>query len=678
MIRARNSPGTTHRSAGTAHRQTGLQTRHRLASESTPVPVWSFAPALLPYPTCSNSLLIAVRNVLSRLACDVTNTLRSVCPVICRAPILRHVNHSYPYTIMAAQHAFPLWRQIVCAPLLLPVLSALLLVGCGPQKDAAKELNSTTVDRAPVSTSLTDGSMAGVGAANGTGRRSPVPNGYDYRADRDGIVADSAMKSSPTFKPVEEQNFRTPGVAPRSTFSIDVDHASYTIARNYIRSGSLPPAEAVRVEEMINYFKYDYPEPSGNVPFSVTTEIGPCPWNPQHRLALIGIQGRHVDPRTLPPSNLVFLIDVSGSMNEPNKLPLLKRSFRRLVEQLRPQDRVSIVVYAGAAGQVLAPTPGNDHDAIMDAIDELSAGGSTAGGAGIQLAYATAKRSFIQGGNNRVILATDGDFNVGVSSPEELEKLIEVKRKEGIFLSVIGVGSDGFSDATMETLADRGNGHYVFFDTEKEADKVFGTEFAATLLTIAKDVKVQVEFNPRRVRAYRLIGYDNRLLADQDFDDDTKDAGELGAGHSTTALYEIIPTEAGPGALRDLPDLDRDARSNTGGPADDFAPAQLGDNHIFAAKLRYKLPQSETSQLIVQPATMDRGGEDLSETMRFASSVAEWGLVLRDSRYRGNASIASALERARGAQGDDSDGYRSELVELMEASSRLSRPTASR
>ena len=326
---------------------------------------------------------------------------------------------------------------------------------------------------------------------------------------------------------------------PLSTFSIDVDTASYSNIRRFLNNNQLPPKDAVRIEEMINYFSYDYPQPKENEPFSVTTEVAACPWNKDHQLVLIGLQGRNVETANLPPSNLVFLLDVSGSMQDTDKLPLIKSAFRLLVDQLRPQDRVSIVVYAGSSGLVLDSTPGDQKQVILQAIDSLNAGGTTAGGEGIKLAYEIAKKNLMKDGNNRVILATDGDFNVGVSSDGDLIRMIEEKRNDGIFLTILGFGMGNYKDAKMEQLADKGNGTIAYIDNLLEAKKVFVSGLSGTLLTIAKDVKIQVEFNPTKIKAYRLIGYENRMLKKEDFNDDKKDAGEIGAGHSVTALYEI-------------------------------------------------------------------------------------------------------------------------------------------
>ncbi|PYP39990.1 MAG: hypothetical protein DMD43_09535 [Gemmatimonadetes bacterium] len=461
------------------------------------------------------------------------------------------------------------------------------------------------------------------------------------------------------YKRIYDNAWRAPTRDPLSTFSIDVDAASYTNVRRFVAEGRLPPKDAVRIEEMVNYFRYDYPEPSGAEPFTVTTELAPAPWGANHRLALIGLQSKRIPMEALPPNNLVFLLDVSGSMDEPNKLPLVKSAFRLLVNQLRPQDRVAIVVYAGAAGQVLPSTPGDRKDQILDCLERLEAGGSTAGAQGIVLAYQAARKSFLPGGNNRVILATDGDFNVGVSSEGELVRLIEEQRQSGIFLTVLGFGTGNLKDARMEQLADKGNGHYAYVDNILEARKVFVQELGATLLTVAKDVKIQVEFNPARVAAYRLIGYENRLLANEDFNDDAKDAGELGAGHSVTALYEIVPAGAPLDVkVGSVDPLKYQRPAGAGRPA--------GDGEWMTVKLRYKEPSGSTSRLIAAP----------SESFRFATAVAGVGMLLRDSEHKGAATWQSLLALARGARGEDREGYRAEFIRLVETMDLLSRQEA--
>ena len=455
---------------------------------------------------------------------------------------------------------------------------------------------------------------------------------------------------------ISENPFLTTASAPRSTFSIDVDHASYSNVRRFLRQGSRPPRDAVRLEELINYFPYDLPAPRGEDPVTITTEVSTAPWNPAHRLVRIGLKGRPIDVDSLPPNNLVFLIDVSGSMESEDKLPLLKSAFRLLVNELRPQDRVALVVYAGNAGVVLPPTPGSQKDSILDAIERLEAGGSTAGGAGIRLAYDVAKQSFMPNGNNRVILATDGDFNVGVSSDAELVQLIEQRRELGTFLTVLGFGTGNVKDSKMEKLADKGNGNYAYVDNIMEARKVLVTELGGTLLTIAKDVKLQIEFNPSRVGAYRLLGYENRLLRDEDFKDDTKDAGELGSGHAVTALYELIPLGSPDLAKVPRPDSLRYTRtpSRTGASA---------SSELMYVKLRYKPPtgsQSREITHIVADETMARPSTDFV----FASAVAEFGMVLRDSPHKGKSSMDSVIVRVERSRGADPFGYRAEFVSL--------------
>jgi Ca-activated chloride channel homolog len=471
--------------------------------------------------------------------------------------------------------------------------------------------------------------------------------------------------SQEEYNLINENPFQLVKVSPLSTFSIDVDAASYSNMRRYINQNQLPPKDAIRIEELINYFKYDYPQPINNKPFSLTTEISQTPWNPQHKLVQIGLQGKKIASEDLPPSNLVFLLDVSGSMESPDKLPLLKSAFRLLVNELDEKDNVSIVVYAGSSGLVLPSTPANQKEKILQAIDNLQAGGSTAGGEGIILAYEEAKKNFIKGGNNRVILASDGDFNVGVSSDADLVRLIEEKRNDGIFLTTLGFGMGNLKDSKMESLANKGNGNYAYIDNVLEARKVLVTEIGATLLTIAKDVKIQVEFNPNQVQAYRLIGYENRLLQAQDFNDDTKDAGELGAGHSVTALYEVIPT----GVKTDvkLPTVD-ELKFQTTNPNSTLT----NSDELMEVKLRYKAPDSDTSQLISQTITNEIIPlANTSDNFRFAAAVAEFGMILRDSQYKGNTNFNTVLELAKNSQSADLDGYRKEFIRLVESAQKI-------
>ncbi|HVE72518.1 MAG TPA: VWA domain-containing protein [Thermoanaerobaculia bacterium] len=438
------------------------------------------------------------------------------------------------------------------------------------------------------------------------------------------MSAPDAIHNTEEYGRFDENPFLRPGDNPLSTFSIDVDRASYANVRRMLRDGTRPPRNAVRIEEMINYFTYDYPEPAGGDPVSITTELAECPWNERHRLLLIGLQTKKIETADLPPNNLVFLVDTSGSMASPDKLPLVKNALRLLVDQLRPEDTVSIVAYAGSAGLVLKPTHGSDRGAILAALDAFEAGGSTAGAEGIVLAYQVAKENFLRNGNNRVILATDGDFNVGVSSDGELEQLIENKRRDGIFLTVLGFGSGNIKDSKMELLADKGNGNYAYIDTIAEARKSLVQEMGATLLTVAKDVKIQVEFNPATVGAYRLIGYENRLLRAEDFNNDEKDAGEIGAGHSVTALYEIVP----PG---------EDVQNGTVDPLKYQTRSAASSGDVATVKLRYKAPDGDTSKLMTRIVTDTL--TPASDNFRLASSVAQLGMLLRESPHKGESAF---------------------------------------
>jgi Ca-activated chloride channel homolog len=452
---------------------------------------------------------------------------------------------------------------------------------------------------------------------------------------------------------------------PLSTFSIDVDAASYSNVRRFIKDGQMPPAGAVRIEEMINYFTYQYPQPTNEDPFSVNMEVSSCPWNNKHQLVLIGLQGKKIATENLPPSNLVFLIDVSGSMDEPNKLPLVQASMKLLADQLRPQDKVAMVVYAGSAGVVLPSTSGDKKITIKSAIDKLQAGGSTAGGEGIKLAYKIAKENFIKSGNNRVILCTDGDFNVGVSSDDGLVRLVEDERKSGVFLTVLGYGMGNYQDAKMQKLADKGNGNHAYIDNLKEANKVLVKEAGGTLYTIAKDVKLQIEFNPTKVQGYRLIGYENRILAKEDFNDDTKDAGEMGSGHTVTALYEIIPMGVKADELKSVDELRYQQ------PNESFSENSFGDELMFV-KLRYKKPDGDESKLSEYPLE-DKiiSISKTSDNFRFAAAVAQFGMLLRNSKFKSAASFEMVTELANNALGKDPEGYRKEFVDLVEKAAAL-------
>ncbi|MEL6557979.1 MAG: von Willebrand factor type A domain-containing protein [Bacteroidota bacterium] len=489
--------------------------------------------------------------------------------------------------------------------------------------------------------------------------RNPMVNTYMP-------VYSPELQNNEDYAVIKETGFQRPAKAPLSTFSIDVDAASYSNVRRFLNKGQLPPADAVRIEEMVNYFSYDYPQPKSNDPFSITTEIAPVPWNEKHQLVHIGIQGKKIDTKDLPASNLVFLLDVSGSMNSVNKLPLLKSAFKLLVEQLRPEDKVSIVVYAGAAGLVLEPTSGKEKSKILAALNQLSAGGSTAGGAGIELAYAKAKEHFVKGGNNRIILATDGDFNVGSSSNQAMETLIEKKRNDGIYLTVLGFGMGNYKDSKMEILADKGNGNYAYIDNIQEAKKVLVNEFGGTMFTIAKDVKIQVEFNPENVQAYRLIGYENRILNDEDFNNDKKDAGELGAGHTVTAMYEVIPT----GVESSFVSVDPlKYQKNEEVKKNSFS------NELMTVKLRYKKPEGDDkSKLIVntvnKPAKVNKNP---GVNFRWSAAVAAYGMLLRDSDYSGDISHEEIITLAQSARGEDNEGYRAEFIRLAQSSKLLAK-----
>lgn len=469
-----------------------------------------------------------------------------------------------------------------------------------------------------------------------------------------GISYANPPENTESYKPIEENIFKRVGNAPLSTFSIDVDRAGYSNIRRMINNGQDIPVDAVKIEEMVNYFNYDYPQPTGNDPFSINTEVAATPWNDQTQLVKIGLQGKIIPLDDVPASNLVFLIDVSGSMNSPNKLELLKSAFKLLTDNLREQDKVAMVVYAGAAGVVLEPTSGNEKAKIKEALQKLQAGGSTAGGEGIKMAYKIAEEHFIEGGNNRVILATDGDFNVGASSDRAMEDLIEEKRNSGVFLTCLGFGMGNYKDSKMETLADKGNGNYAYIDNMQEAKRVLGTEFGGTIYTIAKDVKIQVEFNPGKVAAYRLIGYENRLLNDEDFNDDQKDAGELGSGHTVTALYEIIPVGVKSKFLKEVDDLKYSTMKNK-----DFG------EELLTVKFRYKEPDGNNSKLITKTVNSPETGKEPSEDLKFMSAVALFGMNLRESEYSNNCGNEVVIDLAEAGRGADGDGYRAEFIRLV-------------
>lgn len=451
------------------------------------------------------------------------------------------------------------------------------------------------------------------------------------------------------YNQLAENKFRKVNNEPLSTFSIDVDAASYGTIRRYINEGQNPPADAVRVEELINYFSYNYEKPRGKDPVNITTEVGPCPWNKENRLVRIGLKAKEIPSENLPASNLVFLVDVSGSMYGPDRLGLVKSSLKLLINNLREEDRVAIVVYAGEAGVVLPSTSGSNKQKIREALDELTAGGSTAGGAGIQLAYDIARKNYIREGNNRVILCTDGDFNVGVSSSEGLERLVEKERKSGVFLTVLGYGMGNYKDSKMQVLAEKGNGNHAYIDNIQEANKTLVHEFGSTMYAVAKDVKLQIAFNPDQVQEYRLVGYESRLLNNRDFNDDTKDAGEMGAGHTVTAFYEIKPNNA-PRTM------------------------QFAEPELLAIRLRYKAPDSDVSQLI-ETKLKASGNNKLSPDFYFASAVAMFGQLLRNSEYKGTGSYNQVISLAQSGLVNDRQGYKREFIRLVETMNGLTAAT---
>lgn len=476
--------------------------------------------------------------------------------------------------------------------------------------------------------------------------------------DEDAVIEDFNTEE---YDKINENVFKDTLTNPVSTFSIDVDTASYSNVRRYLAQNSMPPIDSVRIEELINYFDYDYPLPEGEDPFSVNLEMSKCPWNDKHNLLRIGLKGKELAEETAPPSNLVFLIDVSGSMDAPNKLDLLKAGYKILVDKLRAVDRVAIVVYAGAAGVVLDSTTGDKKNLIKSAINKLMAGGSTAGSAGIELAYKVAKEGFIPNGNNRVILATDGDFNVGPSSDSEMERMIEEKRNDGIFLTILGFGMYNLKDAKMEKMTNAGNGTYHYIDNVMEAKKVLSNDIWGTLFTIAKDVKIQIEFNPSKIKGYRLVGYENRLLNKEDFNDDKKDAGDIGAGHRVTAFYEIIPAESDETVVKS---------DNL-----NYQKTTLIDSEdMMTFKMRYKAPDKDESKLLEKKVTQKDIYKDApSNEFLFAASVAQFGLLLRNSEFKGTSTYDNAKELAKSNKGSDSYGYRDEFIRLIETAKILSK-----
>ena len=472
-----------------------------------------------------------------------------------------------------------------------------------------------------------------------------------------------ARMNTEEYGRIQENGFKSVADAPLSTFSIDVDPASYSNMRRFINRGELPPADAIRTEELVNYFSYDYPKPTGNDPVKITVEAGTCTWNTAHRLVRIGLKAKEIPTEQLPASNLVFLIDVSGSMWGANRLDLVKSSLKLLVNNLRNKDKVAIVTYAGSAGVKLEATSGGDKQKIREAIDELTASGSTAGGAGIHLAYQIAKKNFISDGNNRIILCSDGDFNVGVSSAEGLEQLIEKERKSGVHLTVLGYGMGNYKDKKIQVLAEKGNGNHAYIDNLQEANRVLVGEFGATLHTVAKDVKLQVEFNPSQVQAYRLIGYESRLLKDEDFNNDAKDAGDMGAGHTVTAFYEVIPAGVKNEYVGKVDDLKYQKKEK-------MTLKPTGSDELLTVKLRYKASDKDVSRKMELPF-VDNKGDSVSSDFRFASAVAMFGQLLRDSDFKGTADYDKVIKLAKQGLNNDERGYRREIIRLVEAAKGL-------
>ncbi|MBX3238627.1 MAG: von Willebrand factor type A domain-containing protein [Chitinophagaceae bacterium] len=521
---------------------------------------------------------------------------------------------------------------------------------------AANELSEVVVMGYATARKSIVGSVRGVHARPAApGRdRAYSDDRYEYKSEE---RREPGNFDTEDYDGIVENRFLGVTANPLSTFSIDVDAASYSNVRRFLNQGTMPPPGSVRIEEMINYFQYDYPQPEGSHPFAIHTEIAAAPWSSKNKLVMISLQGAKIPADELPASNLVFLIDVSGSMDYDNKLPLVKQSMKMLTDQLRENDRVAIVVYAGSAGLVLPATSGADKQTIKNAIDNLQAGGSTAGGAGIKLAYKIARENFKKNGNNRVILCTDGDFNVGVSSDAAMEALIEEERKSGVFLTVLGYGMGNYKDNKMQKLANKGNGNHAYIDNLKEAKKVLVNEFGGTLFTIAKDVKLQVEFNPDKVQAYRLIGYENRMLKSEDFNNDKKDAGELGSGHTVTAFYEVIPVGVSSDFIEKVDGLKYRKTGNK---------TNSGSNEILTVKFRYKKSDGDVSRLIEQSVadnTIDI--HHTSDNFRFAAAVAQFGMLLRNSQFRQEATYNKVLALAGSATGEDREGYRKEFIELV-------------
>ncbi|KUJ61614.1 hypothetical protein AR687_11785 [Flavobacteriaceae bacterium CRH] len=543
--------------------------------------------------------------------------------------------------------------------------------GVPVKADQMAKINPNDIDEVKVLKDPTASAIYGTRAANGAVVIATKNGLYKNLSETE---LDSKLNKITPIRPAEptqedyyafvENAFESPKTAPLSTFSIDVDNASYTNIRRFINNGQEVPKDAVRVEEMVNFFKYNYPQPKGEHPFSINTELSYSPWNSKNQILRIGLQGKNIPTDDLPASNLVFLIDVSGSMADDNKLPLLQESMKILVNELRAKDNVAIVVYAGAAGLVLPPTSGDEKETIIDALDDLKAGGSTAGGAGIELAYKIASENFIKGGNNRVILATDGDFNVGGSSNSDMEKLIEQKRKTGVFLTCLGYGMGNYKDSKMETLADKGNGNYAYIDNIQEANRFLGKEFKGSMFAIAKDVKIQIEFNPKQVQAYRLIGYENRKLRAEDFKNDAIDAGELGSNHTVTALYEIIPAGVSSDYLKEQPDALKYTKTETN--------SNNYSNELATIKFRYKKPDGDKSiEMVNVIENKSVSLEKASDDFKFSTAVAWFGLKLRDSKLIADKSPKEIVKLAKQGKSNDSEGYKAEFIRLAESAKQV-------
>ena len=558
-----------------------------------------------------------------------------------------------------------------------PSLAAGNHASASSQLSDGSALKSSTATADSKAASAAHGYVQSAGAKLDAAAGAPAPPvlslNRDALQESGKIAGNSGAFNTAAYDHIVENPFSDAARNPLSTFSIDVDTASYSNVRRFIMDGMLPPKDAVRTEEMINYFHYDYPQPGDTDPFSINIEVAGCPWEASHRLVRIGLKGREVPNENRGSSDLVFLLDVSGSMMPPERLPLVKQAMRLLVNQLTESDRVAIVVYAGGSGLALPSTPGNRKEQILSAIENLQAGGSTNGAQGIELAYRIAAENFIKGGVNRVILATDGDFNVGLTSQGDLIRLIEEKAKSGVFLSVLGVGTDNLKDSTMQKLADKGNGNYAYLDSLDEARKVLVQQINGTLVTIAKDVKIQVEFNPARVASYRLIGYEKRMLRKEDFNNDKVDAGEIGAGHTVTALYEVVPVGATANPAASIPPVDP-LKYQRRGTEETFVreKGRRDSDEMLTVKLRYKKPDGDRSELVERAVTDSGAGfEKGTNDFKFAAAVAEFGMILRDSEHKGNGTLGAVLEWAEEGKGADPNAYRAGFIDLVRKAQSL-------